>query len=112
MGADGEQFNEQIEDEEMRRALGDEVSTAERIIFLGSHYHQQNMDLLNASLPARGGTVTIYGTSVGRSGSDKIIIQDQVRAMLGPRGGEWLLHVDSGLDCASLFKEFGTAWSR
>jgi hypothetical protein len=105
-------FNEQVEDKEMLKTLGDEVSAAERIIFLGSHYHQQNMDLLKAALPARGGNVSVYGTSCGRSGSDKGIIQDQVRAMLEPRGGEWRLLVDNGLDCTGLFKEFGTAWSR
>jgi hypothetical protein len=105
-------FNEQVEDEEMLKALGDEVSAAERIIFLGSHYHQQNMDLLTAALPARGGSVSVYGTSVGRSGSDKGIIQKQVSAMLKPRGGSVNLFVDNGLDCSGLFKEFGTAWGR
>jgi hypothetical protein len=71
------------------------------------------MDLLRAAPPARGGSVSVYGTSVGRSVSDKSIIQKQVSAMLESRGGSSLnLFVDNGLDCTGLFKEFGTAWGR
>jgi hypothetical protein len=106
-------FNEQVEDEEMLKGLGNEVSAAERIIFLGSHYHQQNMDLLKAALPAPGRRgVTVYGTSVGRSISDKRIIQSQISAMLEPRGGSVNYFVDYGLDCSGLFKEFGSTWGR
>jgi hypothetical protein len=105
-------FNEQVEDEEMLKVLGVEVSAAQRIIFLGSHYHQQNMDLLKAALPARGGGVTVYGTGVGRSDSDINIIQSQVSAMLSPRGGAVHHYVSNRLDCSGLFKEFGTTWGR
>ncbi|MBR1272942.1 hypothetical protein JQ629_36295 [Bradyrhizobium sp. AUGA SZCCT0222] len=96
----------------MLKALGDEVSAAERIIFLGLHYHQQNMDLLKAAPPARDGSTTVYGTSIGRSGADINVIQDQIATMLSPRGGNVHHYVGNRLDCSGLFSEFGTTWGR
>jgi hypothetical protein len=105
-------FNEQIEDREMLDKLGKEVGSAEQIIFLGSHYHPQNMELLKASPPARGGEVLIYGTALDRSASDVTIIGNQIRTMLADRGGVWNIQVQRGLNCGALFKDFGTALMR
>jgi hypothetical protein len=102
-------FNEQVEDHAMLKELGSDVSSAERIMFLGSHYHPQNMELLKASSPARGGQVIIYGTAVDRSDSDIAIISGQIESMLSERGGTHDIRVQRGLDCAGMFKEFGTA---
>jgi hypothetical protein len=63
-------------------------------------------------LPARGGSTTTYGTSIGRSDSDINIIQNQLSEMLSPRGGAQHYYVNGRLDCSGLFREFGTTWGR
>lgn len=105
-------FNEEISDAQLLQKLADKVSAAERIVFLGCHFHEQNMRLLRAALPARGGNVSIYATGIQRSSSALKEIDGQMREMLGPRGGTWQVHIDSRWDCKELFKEFETTWSR
>lgn len=105
-------FNEEISDAELLTKLADKVSNAERIVFLGCHFHAQNMKLLRAALPARGGDVRIYATAVQRSASAVIEIESQIREMLAPRGGSWHVQIDSRWDCKELFREFDTTWSR
>jgi hypothetical protein len=103
-------FNEQIEEGDELAAMREEIASSERILFLGFHYHQQNMDLLKTSAPARGGDVRVFGTAVGRSGSDVNIIDAQIRGMLHERGGSWHIHLGTSMDCKSLFKEYSTTF--
>ncbi|MCK1716015.1 MULTISPECIES: hypothetical protein [unclassified Bradyrhizobium] len=105
-------FNEEISDAQILTKLANKVSNAERIVFLGCHFHEQNMKLLRAALPARGGDVSIYATALQRSSSALMEIDSQIREMLAPRGGGWHVHIDSRWDCKELFREFDTTWSR
>lgn len=105
-------FNEEISDTQLLTKLAEKVSGAERIVFLGCHFHDQNMKLLRAALPAKGGEVSIYATGIQRSASALKEIDDQIREMLGPRGGTWQVRIDSHWDCKGLFREFDTTWSR
>ena len=85
---------------------------AERIVFLGFHFHEQGMRLLQAALPARGGNVSVFGTAVNRSDSAIHEIEKQIRSMLERRGGTWDIQVKSQWDCRRLFDEFETTWAR
>ena len=42
-------FNEQIEDQVILQKIRGTINTAARIVFLGFHYHKQNMDLMAVS---------------------------------------------------------------
>jgi hypothetical protein len=102
-------FNEQIDDVALLRNLSEEISGARRIVFLGSHFHNQNMDLLRSSPPLRGSQVEVFGTAFNRSDADVTIIEGRIRDLLSPaRGGMWKIAVRKGMDCAGLFKEYGT----
>jgi hypothetical protein len=103
-------YNEEIEDknkiEEVRMAM----ASAKRIVFLGFHFHKQNVELLSqeADLPALRGTVSLYGTRINRSGADMEIIQN--RRMPRILHGRTELPSSSYLtecDCKKFFKDFG-----
>jgi hypothetical protein len=104
-------FNEQIEEEDMLIQIGSLVSSAERMVFLGSHYHEQNMEVLRSRPPGRGGVVDVYGTAYRRSASDIRIIDGHIRGILSARGGTWQINLGD-FDCNGLFQEFGTALAR
>jgi hypothetical protein len=101
-------YNEQIEDGGDLSALRDEIAKAQRIIFLGFHFHSQNMDLLTPPHPAR--TVQIFATAKDRSVAELAIIDRQIRAMLAAQGGNWIVTIERNLDCKGLFKDYGTTW--
>jgi hypothetical protein len=105
-------FNEQIDDDALLTRLSQVISEAKRIVFLGSHFHNQNMALLKSVEPARGGEVRVFGTAFNRSSADVTIIDRQIRTMLKARGGTWDIQILRQLDCSGLFKEFGTTLMR
>jgi hypothetical protein len=105
-------FNERVEEQDMLNQMAQLVNESERIVFLGMHYHEQNMELIRAAPLGRGGRVAVYGTAFQRSTSDIQIINGQIREMLNPRGGEWDIHLSMHHGCIELFKEFGTAIAR
>lgn len=79
-------FNEKIEEGGDLKSMRDEVSAANRIVFLGFHFHPQNMELLKATPPARGSTVHIYATAKDRSQADKVLLDGKIRTLLQERG--------------------------
>lgn len=100
-------FNEKIEEGTGLNDMREELSKAVRIVFLGFHFHPQNMELLLTVPPARGGAVDVYATALERSAADRLIIEGRIRAMLGPRGGSWNVVIDRGLDCKGLLRDYG-----
>jgi len=53
-------FNEQMEDKVQLDEIRQRVADAKRIVFLGFHFHNQNMELLKAPGPNRGDIVNAY----------------------------------------------------
>jgi len=105
-------FNEQLDDEADLRIIREEVAEAQRFVFLGFHFHHQNMDLLKASGPGRGGIVNTYATALDRSAADHVLIDGQIRAMLANRGGTWNVFVERAVDCKGLFGDYRATWLR
>jgi hypothetical protein len=99
-------FNEKLEESEELNEMREQISEAQQIVFLGFHFHSQNMALLRASGPSRGGIVHVYATAVDRSEADKQIIDGDIRAMLAPRGGSWAVFVERTLDCQRLLRDY------
>ena len=104
-------FNEQLEDNGELQDIRTRISEAKRIIFLGFHFHRQNMVLLHANGPIRDEPVNVYAAGIDRSASDQHIIDGDIRRMLSERGSQWNVQVND-LDCKGLFKYFGTAFAR
>jgi hypothetical protein len=107
-------YNEQIQDEAIVWGIDGMIDWAEQFIFLGFHFHQQNMDLLTGKreAPSRPSEqVGAYATHVGRSTAEKDIIATQVSQMLHGRFmGSQSLKED--IDCNKLFRDYGTTFAR
>ncbi|WKA29824.1 hypothetical protein [Bradyrhizobium roseum] len=104
-------YNEEISDRQFLEKLSLKVADAERIIFLGCHFHEQNMKLLRATATAsHDRNVVVYATATERSSSAVGQIMEQIAsAIASPRGLE--MKVDTW-DCKRIFKEFDTTWAR
>jgi hypothetical protein len=103
-------YNEQVEDKEIDTKIRRQIADAERLIFLGFHFHKQNMQLLTAQQRAVDtvGPVGLFATRVGRADEEMHVIETRVVEMLNGR------HVAGGssytneCDCKQFFARFGT----
>lgn len=101
-------FNEQVAEGDVLSRIQDEVGLAERIVFLGFHFHRQNMLLIKTMPPARGGEVCVFATALDRSVADDRIIDGQIRQVLANRGGSWDIAIERTLDCKKLLRDYST----
>jgi hypothetical protein len=71
-------YNEEVDDTKKIGELRTAMAEAKRIVFLGFHFHKQNVELLSPEVdkPDLKGTVSIYGTRVNRSPADMESIQN------------------------------------
>jgi hypothetical protein len=100
-------FNEQIEEGDRLVEIRKQVADAERIVFLGFHFHKQNMELLRTEISSAYPRI-IYGTVVKRSGAEIKMIKERVLTMCANNHpGEFEL---LGLGCNVLFEHYGTTW--
>ena len=96
-------FNEEVEDNTKIRKI---LSSATRIIFLGFHFHPQNMDLMKApNAHTSTANKQAYATAIARLLSDQTLIQTQISQL-----GCGTIHIKKDWDCLGLFREFGTTW--
>jgi hypothetical protein len=100
-------FNDEVEDRTKIGEIQNAISTANRVIFLGFHFHQQNMDLIKPP-NADGGAANpqAYATAFHRSSSDVLLIQQQIMKLRSLAA----CNINNNWDCAGLFREFGTTW--
>lgn len=103
-------FNEELDDTLQLQIIKQRVTEAQQIIFLGFHFHDQNMALMESYPPKRSADVRIYGTAIGRSSAEIHVIDKQIREMLGPRGGRLNINIVNRLGCKELFGEFSTTF--
>jgi hypothetical protein len=89
------------------------INEAARIIFLGFHFHKQNMDLLQISGPVAGSSPapppTAFATTVQRSGAEQQMIHKLISSMPGPDRSAAEIHM-LGLGCKQLFKNYAATW--
>ena len=104
-------YNEEVEDKKKINELRDLVSAADRIVFLGFHFHKQNVELISPPLNAshRSVGVEIYATHVDRSAADKeLIFNNRISRILHGRDlDNRLSSIRDDCDCKQLFKRFG-----
>jgi hypothetical protein len=100
-------FNEEVEDRAKIAEIQGAIRGADRVIFLGFHFHSQNMDILTPATRHSGAAnKQAYATAINRSGSDVTRITGQIVQL----GGFGTVHVDKSWDCDGLFREFGTTF--
>jgi hypothetical protein len=72
-----EQVREHDDIEEIKRVVGE----AQRIVFLGFGYHQQNLKIIT---PNQSKATSILGTAYGVSRDDCIVLKEWLRPLIGP----------------------------
>lgn len=102
-------FNEQIEDEVILQKIRGAVNLATRIVFLGFHFHKQNMDLMTVSDDVNAIRPTVIANTFDRSPPEIRMIEQRIARMLGEKRPP--KSVDPYSDgCKSLFKHFAATW--
>lgn len=98
-------YNEEVPANENLQTYKTLMLDAVRSIFLGFHFHRQNVEILKTSIS----DVSVrhaYATTTGRSQSDIPIIESRIRNLL-PTNRELFCHIDRRLDCIGLFRLLG-----
>lgn len=73
-------FTERVEEADMLSSIHTEIAAANKLIFLGFHYHQINMKLLASG--KRSQVRRIFGTRYGMSDSDSEVVKGRIVSML------------------------------
>jgi hypothetical protein len=96
-------FNEEIEEGEETERMRDLLMRADRLVFLGCHFHKQNMALLQTKQsPKTGGAPAIYATAFNRPSPDIPIIRKRIANVLSGRGTVTTLDGT----CKDLFRDY------
>lgn len=104
-------YNEEVEDQPDLELARERISTATRLIFLGFHFHKQNMQLIQPKSPRTSGAVSYaFATTINRSKMDRQIIEGQIGKLMAGRQPEVRCHLNN-LDCSGLFTEYGTLFA-
>jgi hypothetical protein len=103
-------YNEEVTDTKKVADVRAALAAARRIVFLGFHFHKQNVELLapNKDDNDLTGRVLIYATQVGRSPADIEIIESRRLARI--LHGRLLMSASSfqpQRGCKELFRDFG-----
>jgi hypothetical protein len=102
-------FNEEVEDKIKIGDIQDAVCTASRVIFLGFHFHPQNMDLITPpNAQSSAAEQEAYASAIYRSQADVTLINKKISALARLAGRP--VYIDNRWDCAGLFGEFGATW--
>jgi hypothetical protein len=101
-------FNEEVEKSDALSAAHNALANAKNIVFLGFHFHDQNVSLIAPSQAVeRVTTQYVYASTFGRSAPEKHIIEMQIDGMFRMSSHQ----VQSRLDieqCGKLLADFGT----
>ena len=103
-------YNEEVDDKQKIADIRGALAEAQRIMFLGFHFHKQNVELLSPAArdPRLSGKVAVYATQGNRSYADLEIIQDRRLPLI--LHGRTTLTGSSVTDlqgCKELFRDFG-----
>jgi hypothetical protein len=94
-------FTEQIEDKGAISEMRKSVKNSDIIVFLGFHFHRQNVELLE--LDETSMTKNVYGTALGISNSDLEVVAIIVRKLVN---NSTEIKIRNDLTCENFFDEF------
>ncbi len=102
-------YTEQVGDPGELKPIHDEMHAAERVVFLGFAFHDQNMALLKPeSLLSR---KDIYATAYGMSSNDVQVVNNQLLTFFAerkerPAMSNGHIHIRADLKCADMFDQY------
>lgn len=101
-------YTEQVDDGDEIALIRAEVQAAEKIVFLGFAFHDQNMSLLKPL--AELGRKHIYGTAYNMSSSDVDVVKSQLTSYFNQRERQTIenkIFLESAHKCADIFDFYG-----
>jgi hypothetical protein len=101
-------FNEEVENTEGLDHVYDFLTEARNVVFLGFHFHAQNVRLItprsrDMPMPLR----NAYASTYGRSAPEKAVIQEQLNTMFRDSTTITRAHLDIA-ECGRLLADYGT----
>ena len=102
-------FHEQIEEGDELNMMRQAVWAAKRVIFLGFHFHPQNMDLLQLPEATKEMLPRVFATVKERSRADIDVIVGRIKQSLRRTAAGDIVRTFEG-DCKGLFREYQAMW--
>jgi hypothetical protein len=103
-------YNEEVDDTAKVEEIRKRMAEAQRIVFLGFHFHKQNVELIAPARESKDlfGGVEAYGTRVNRSDRDMAVVRDRLRQILHGRSLPSNKVFEKECDCKGFFTEYST----
>ena len=102
-------YHESIKEGDELFSMREELWKAQQVIFLGFHFHKQNMDLLIVPEDARPRVPWAYATVVNRPSADVKAIKTTISRTLHMKPEGEFIETANG-DCKKLFFEHRSTW--
>jgi hypothetical protein len=104
-------YNEEVDDKEKINEIRKAIEEARRMVFLGFHFHKQNVELLSPDKDQpdySGGAVVVYATQVNRAPADVEIIETiRLPSILHGKKTLPSSSFKTERGCKELFRDFG-----
>jgi ribosomal protein S13 len=110
-------YSEKVDEGEDLASIREEIAKARLIVFLGIHFHEQNIRLVTPT--TKTAAENIFGTALGFSDEDQSVVEDQLQVFLSKkyRDGVFLGGTDGpirlgDLTCSQLFDRYSKTLPR
>jgi hypothetical protein len=100
-------FNEEVEGSEGLDNMYDFLTEAPNVVFLGFHFHSQNVKLITPRSRDEPMARNAYASTFGRSGPEKAVIDGQLTKMFRDSSFLTRAHLDIA-ECRELLVDYGT----
>lgn len=97
-------FTEQVADEAALHGMTAAIESADRLVFLGFAFHEQNMELLKASPSHRARQV--FATALGMSKSDCEAVTSEICNLYHSNQTQIKTEIGNDMKCVDLFDQF------
>jgi hypothetical protein len=101
-------FNEEVDEGMELRMFQEIFSASKRFVFLGFHFHEQNVNLITPREMQPNTVVEIYATAFKRSASDINVIGQRLRHMFGIGFAYGAEQYERDMDCGKLLADYGS----
>jgi hypothetical protein len=101
-------FNEEVEEGMELRMFQEIFAASKGFVFLGFHFHKQNLELITPRAMQMNAEIEIYATALNRSASDIEVISQRMGQVFGVNVTYARRHYEMHMDCGKLFADFGS----
>jgi len=103
-------YNEEVAESKELEEAHDRISRADSLIFVGFHFHQQNVGLITPKRPIKDDRQrAVYATVLGRSQPARDVIEGQVLRMMERSSSAWHRYYED-MKCKDMFLKYDTVF--